>query len=223
MNLNSARVNMIKQQLRTCAVLDDGILQLLQQTPREDFVPREYREFAFADLNIPIGHEQVMMTPLEEAKIIQALQIQPHETVLEVGTGTGYLTALLAQLAKEVITIEYFATFCQQARININQFHLQQKVTIIKGDGSVGWPAMAPYDAIVMTGSMPVLPKNLRKQLKPGGRLFTVMGSAPSMEAILVTYLANKALGEKQWQTTKLFETQITPLINAIEKEPFVF
>lgn len=223
MNLDIARVNMIKQQLRTCDVVDEEVLALLKNTPREHFVPAVYQAFAFADMNIPIGHGQVMMTPLEEAKIIQALHIQPKETVLEVGTGTGYMTALLAQLAKEVISVEYFADFCQQARIKIKQCHLENKAKILKGDASKGWPTMAPYDVIVMTGSIPILPEDLKSQLKEGGRLFAIVGVEPSMEALVVERSLKTSAGAQQWSVENLFETELPSLINAITKESFVF
>lgn len=217
MMLEKARVNMLKQQLRACAVLDERILQLLHNTLRENFVPTAYRELAYADFNVPLAHGQVMMTPLEEGQILQALQIKPTDKVLEIGTGSAYLTALLAQLSAKVISLEYYDDFVASAKEKLQQ-HGLNNVTVIQADGLQGWQVQAPYDIIVITGSVPELPPCFKQQLRRGGRLFAVSGSAPVMEGKLIT-----CTQQGNWQVDKLFTTELAPLIHADEEKSFVF
>lgn len=217
MNLEAARTNMINQQIRACEVLDDHILETLRSTPRENFVPANYEQLAFADLNIPLGHGQVMMTPLEESQLIQALNIQPTDTILEVGTGSGYLTALLCKLGKYVYSVDIQPEFTNKAKKALAAEGLHN-FTLETGDAAQGWGQHAPYDVIVLTGSVPELADTFRESLAPGGKIFAVIGKSPVMHATLITATADDA-----WQETKLFETDIHPLCNAVEREKFTF
>ncbi len=217
MNLKQARFNMIEQQIRTWEVLDPIVLDLLNQVPREDFVPENCQGLAFADLEIPIGHEQFMLSPKLEARIIQTLALKKTDKVLEVGTGSGYLTALLAKLAAEVISVDCIAEFTTNARQKLLQ-HGLDNILLETGDAAQGWPSHAPYDVIVLTGSVPRLPEDFRQQLKPGGRLFAVVGEAPVMEATLVSSPAPHV-----YRTEKLFELCVPSLSNALQPVRFVF
>lgn len=217
MNLEQARINMLKQQIRAWGVLDDNILDLIKTTPREEFVPSDYRKLAFADINIPLSHGEVMLTPREEARLLQALSINPTDTVLHVGTGSGYVTALLAKLASHVDSIDIHADFTANARAKLEQLNICN-VELHTADAARGWPARKNYDAIVITGSLPLLPETFKTSLAIGGRLFAIVGQAPVMEALVITRTS-----ENKWQTQTLFETLVPPLHNAIKLETFVF
>lgn len=217
MNLEQARFNMVEQQIRTWEVLDQAILDLLFVVKREEYVPAAHRALAFADLEIPLGEGQKMWPPKLEARALQELKLRPQDKVLEVGTGSGYLTALLAAKAREVISVEILPTLAQQAQSNLAQ-HRVNNLKLIEGDAARGWAAEAPYDAIVLTGSTPVLPDDLLSQLKVGGRLFAVVGDAPAMSGRLIVHSQSK-----HYQKQDLFETVIDPLINAVQPERFVF
>ena len=192
------------------------MLDLLNELRRENFVPKRYRQLAYADKNIPLGNEQVMMPPRIEARILQALNIQDDETVLEVGTGSGYVTALLASLAEHVYSVDINAEMTRTAGDKLAD-HGIVNVTLETGDAARGWDAHAPYDVIVITGSLPYLPKRYREILAADGRLFAILGEAPAMEAVLIHQEDN------HWQQRLLFETVVKPLQNALQKEPFVF
>lgn len=217
MNFEQARTQMIKQQIRAWDVLDRHILDLITQTPREEFVPTEYRSLAFADTNIPLGHNQVMLTPKEEARILQALKIQPHETVLEIGTGSGYFTALLAKLAKSVVSIDIFPEFIEQTTQKL-QSHNLHNIELHQGDAAQGYNNGSTYDVIVITGSLVNLPVAFRNVLNIKGRLFAIIGQAPAMEALLLT-----RKDKEQWHSEMLFETVVPPLIHAKQPNPFTF
>ncbi|MFZ5592937.1 MAG: protein-L-isoaspartate O-methyltransferase family protein [Pseudomonadota bacterium] len=217
MNVEQARFNMVEQQIRTWEVLDPRILDLIGNMPREEFVPAQYRDLAFADIMIPLGHGQVMMEPKVEARLLQALAIEPSDTVLEVGTGSGYFTALLARLGKHVHSVDIFPDFTGSAQRTLAG-HGINNVTLETGDAAKGWNKHAPYDVIAITGSLPVLPEIFLHNLKPGGRLVAVVGEAPVMEAILVTRAGEGA----QWARESLFETNIPPLLNTARPQ-FVF
>src|SRR3970040_1940101 len=178
MNLEQARFNMVEQQIRTWEVLDQAVLDLLYAVPREEFVPAAFRKLAFADMEIPIGEGESMMAPRIEARILQALSLRKTDRVLEVGTGSGYLTALLARCAAHVYSLEIRPGLAAVGRANLER-HGADNVTLEVADGARGDPKRAPYDAIVLTGSTPVLPAALREQLAPGGGLFAVGGEAP--------------------------------------------
>lgn len=217
MNLEQARFNMIEQQIRPWEVLDATVLDLLEQVPREDFVTAQYAGLAFADLEIPLGHGQTMLSPKMEARIIQSLELKKTDKVLEVGTGSGYMTALLAKLAGEVVSVDCKEEFTFAARARLLQHHISN-TTLETGDAAQGWGAHAPYDVIVLTGSVPLLTAAFRQQLKPGGRLFAVIGEVPVMEATLVTCPAADI-----FRTEKLFETCLPALGNAPQPERFTF
>ena len=217
MNFDQARANMVEQQIRPWEVLDQAVLDLLYAVPREDFVPRAYRALAFADMEIPIGEGEKMMAPKIEARCVQELAPRKHERVLEVGTGSGYLTALLAHRAAHVHSVEIRPALAAFGRENLAR-HGADNVTLEIGDAARGWPTRAPYDAIVLTGSTPVLPRALLDQLAPGGRLFAVVGEPPVMVARLVTCTAPGA-----FRTVELFDTLLAPLVNAEQAPRFRF
>ncbi|MEW6646169.1 MAG: protein-L-isoaspartate O-methyltransferase [Pseudomonadota bacterium] len=216
MNLEQARHNMIVQQIRPWDVVDDQVLDLIMRTPREDFVLPPYRNLAFTDTALPIGHGQVMMPPRLEARLLQALAVQPDESVLEIGTGSGYVTALLAQLARHVYSVEIVPQLKQAAEQRLAARGLTN-VTVDEGDAAAGWPRRGNYDVIAVTGSLPELPQALQQELNIGGRLFVVVGEAPAMEALLIT-----RTGENEWARESLFETELPPLQNAPRSQRFM-
>ena len=217
MNFEQARENMIKQQIRPWKVSDQKTLDLLAEIHREDFIPEPYRHLALADINIPLLHNQVTMTPKMEARLLQHLALQPHEKILEIGTGCGYLTALLANSGKIVHSVDIYPEFKEYALPIFKQYALQN-IHLYVGDAVRGWPQEAPYDAIVVTGSVPLLKRHFQEQLQPGGRLFVIVGQSPAMEARLIT-----RKGSGTWAVTSLFETDLPPLVGAPEPEPFRF
>ena len=217
-----ARFNMIEQQIRTWEVLDPTVLQMLNDVPRENFVPEEYLGLAFADIEIPIGHGQTMLSPKLEARILQALKVQKTHNVLHIGTGSGYFTALLASLAKHVISVEIEADLSAQAAKNLAKNNIQN-VTLEVADAILGRPSdhsanMQFYDVIVYTGSSPVEPAGVRQQLNIGGVLFMVLGQAPAMQATLIQRVSKA--GFKQ---DVLFETCIAELMYAPQAQKFEF
>lgn len=216
MNIEQARFNMIEQQIRTWEVLDPTVLDLLQQVPREDFVPGGYKGLAFADLEIPLGHGQTMLSPKLEARMLQALDIKKADSVLEIGTGSGYMTALLAKLAGRVDSVEIVPQLSRDAAQKLAA-HGIANVALEVGDGARGWGS-ATYDVIVLTGSTPLLPESFQRQLNPGGRLLAVVGEAPAMEAVLINCVAPGV-----YRRAALFETCIPALQNASEPERFSF
>ena len=217
MNVDQARHNMVEQQIRTWEVLDQAVLDLLYAVPREAFVPAAYRSLAFADLEIPIGEGEMMMTPKMEARIVQELALRRTDRVLEVGTGSGYLTALLAHCAGHVHSLEIRPALAAFGRANLER-HGADNVTLEIGDGARGDARRAPYDAIVLTGSTPMLPAGLREQLAPGGRLFAVVGEPPVMVARVITCTAPGA-----WRSVELFDTVLAPLQHAERPAQFRF
>ncbi len=217
MNIEQARYNMVEQQIRTWEVLDQEVLDLLFVVKREEFVPPAYRSLAFADLEIPLGHGQSMWAPKIEARVLQELQVRKSDRVLEIGSGSGYMAALLAARADQVYTVEIIPELAQLARANLQRAGVNN-ATVEQGDGARGWSAHAPYDVIVITGSVPVLPEEFLRQLKVGGRLFAFVGEAPVTAARLVTCVA-----EGDYQTVTLFESNVAPLLNAPQPERFVF
>ena len=216
MDIERARFNMVEQQIRTWDVLDQDILDLLFTVRREEFVPTAYRMLAFADLEIPLGDGEKMWTPKMEARVLQELALAPGETVLEIGTGSGYFTALLASRGAEVTSVEINPRLAAEARTRLARPGLAA-VEQREGDGAQGFGSDV-YDAIVLTGSTPILPPSLVAQLKPGGRLFAVVGDAPAMTARMV-----RSVGPESVTTTVLFETVIEPLRNAAQPARFRF
>ena len=217
MNIEQARFNMIEQQIRTWEVLDPAVLDLLFEVKRELFVPPEHRDLAFADLEIPIGHAEAMMQPKVEARILQELAIQPHENVYEVGTGSGYLTALLARRARHVTSAEIHPGLQTRAAANLRAAGAAN-ITLLEGDSARAPLAESAFDVIVLTGSTPILPQAFLDRLSPGGRVFAVVGDAPAMKAVLVRHPMAAA-----FQHTELFETVLKPLVNAAQPSRFRF
>ena len=217
MNIEQARFNMIEQQIRTWEVLDPQVLELLFQVRREDFVPPEHRNLAFADLEIPIGQGEAMMQPKVEARILQELALRPEEAVYEVGTGTGYLAALLARRARHVTSVEIHPALRAQAEQNLRSVGATN-VTLLEGDSARAPLAESGFDVIVLTGSVPVLPQAFLDRLRPGGRLFAVVGDAPVMKAVLV-----RQPTAGSFQHVELFETLLKPLVNAPQPTRFRF
>jgi len=217
MNIEQARFNMIEQQIRPWEVLDPQVLDLLFVVKREDFVPAAYRNLAFADMEIPIGSGQVMLAPRVEARLMQELGIRSTDKVLEIGTGSGYMAALLAARADHVVTVESRPEIAEFARQNLERAGVAN-VTIEIGDGANGWAQRGPYDAIVVSGALPFLPDALLKQLRLGGRLAAIVGEAPVMEAQLVTCSA-----EGVYNTINLFETVVPALDSGNAKPGFSF
>ena len=216
----TARFNMIEQQIRTWEVLDPKVLQLLNDVPRENFVPSEYTGLAFADIEVPIGHGQTMLHPKLEARMLQALNVQSTHSVLHIGTGSGYFTALLASLAKQVVSVEIHAELSTQAAKNRAQNNIQN-VTLQVADGTFGYAgklSQAFYDVIVYTASSPVEPAGVRQQLNIGGCMLIVLGSAPVMQATLI-----QRVSETGFRQDVLFETCIPELMNAPQAQQFEF
>ncbi|MES9991971.1 MAG: protein-L-isoaspartate O-methyltransferase [Candidatus Thiodiazotropha sp.] len=214
-----ARFNMVEQQIRPWDVLDQRVLSLMETLPREQFVPQQYQHLAYADTEIPIGQGEHMMFPRIEAKLMQALAIRPSDRVLEVGTGSGYLTACLANLAQQVVTIDMHSEFTDQAKQRLEEQGIDN-VTLLSGDALAAPIAEAPFDAIAVTGSLPSSQQAeiFRQQLKQGGRLFVVIGTAPVMECMLITRHADKVFQEES-----ILETELAPLINAPAPVEFEF
>nr|VFJ89141.1 MAG: protein-L-isoaspartate(D-aspartate) O-methyltransferase [Candidatus Kentron sp. H]VFJ91244.1 MAG: protein-L-isoaspartate(D-aspartate) O-methyltransferase [Candidatus Kentron sp. H]VFJ97674.1 MAG: protein-L-isoaspartate(D-aspartate) O-methyltransferase [Candidatus Kentron sp. H] len=206
MNFEKARFNMVHQQVRTWDVSNRRVLNALLTISREVFVPPEYRKLAYADVSIPLVDGQETAPPRIAARIAQALDPDPTAHVLEVGTGSGYLTALLAMLAKDVVSIEISPRLHQQARAALAIQNVRN-TRVLVGDGTIDRALEAPFDAIVVTGSVPVRQALLERQLKENGRLFVVVGSEPVMEACLIT-----RLGPGNWRKEVLFETILPPL-----------
>jgi protein-L-isoaspartate(D-aspartate) O-methyltransferase len=217
MDTELARFNMIEQQIRPAEVLDPRVLDTIANTPREAFVPAGYRELAYADISIPLGHDEVMMKPILEARLLQALNVQPADKVLEIGTGSGYFTALLAKLGGHVHSVEIHPELSEQAaaRLAAQGIH---NVTLSQGDAARGWNQDGPFDVIAITGSLPILPESFQQSLKVGGRLVVIVGSAPVMDVQLITRVA-----QNQWTTESLFETVLPALVNAEQPQAFEF
>lgn len=217
MDIEQARFNMVEQQIRPWEVLDPKVLDLLFRVRREDYVPPVYRSLAFVDMEIPLGHGEAMWAPKIEARALQALQLKPSDRVLEVGTGSGYFTALLAQQASVVVTVELHADLKERAEQTFRAHGLAQ-IQCRLGDASRDWTEDGAFDAIVLTGSTPLMPEAFFRRLNPGGRLFAVVGEGAIMSARLVT-----ATAAGVFRTDSLFETRVKALENALEPARFSF
>lgn len=217
MNIETARYNMIEQQIRPWNVLDLTVLNLLEQIHREDFVPAAYKSMAFSDFEIPLGNGELMLAPRVEARLLQELNVQPHETVLEIGTGSGYMTALLAQLALRVFSVEIDQSMSTEAGRKLAS-HDISNVTLEIGDAASGWDNHTPYDAILLTGSVPKLSEKFEQSLNVNGRLLAVVGDEPNMEVQLITRIS-----DSEFKRENLFETVIPALKNAPEPARFSF
>ena len=216
MDIEQARFNMVEQQIRTWEVLDQNVLDLLFVIRREEFVPAAYRMLAFADLEIPLRPGAGMWSPKMEARVLQELEIKSGESALEIGTGSGYFAALLAGMGARVTSVEIDPDLATEAKAKLRRAGAGS-IELGVGDGARGWGS-ATYDAIVLTGSTPLLPDRLVEQLNPGGRVFAVVGEAPAMAARLVRWVAPGALSART-----LFETVLAPLTNAAVAAQFEF
>ena len=222
MNIEQVRFNMVEQQIRTWDVLDTDVLDLLHTLNRENFVPTAQREFALMDIEIPLSSvvattTEKMWTPKMEARVAQDVGLTGSEHVLEIGTGSGYLTGLLASRAAKVTSIEINPDLAQFATDNLARAGITN-ATIITGDGARGWKGLAPFDVIVFTGSMEVLPDEVLTQVKAGGRVFAIVGKLPVMNAQLITVSTSGGHHAKT-----LFETVVAPLTNGAKAPGFVF
>jgi protein-L-isoaspartate(D-aspartate) O-methyltransferase len=221
MNIEKARFNMIEQQIRPWEVLDLDVLNLLMVVKREAFVPTAYKSLAFMDTEIPLPCGQNMFAPKLEARILQDAGVKKHENVLEIGTGSGYMAALLAHKARHVTTVEIEPELKALAEKNLADYGITN-VNVVLGDGAQGWQGSgansAPYDVIVISGSLPVLPEAFLQQIKVGGRILAIVGEAPVMSAELITRTSDVA-----YNTVKLFETSVKPLRNAQTPSHFKF
>ncbi len=216
-NLGEARFNMIEQQIRTWEVLDPLVLAVLDQVPRENFVAQSQVGLAFADVELPIGEDQTMLSPKIEGRILQAVGVKKTDKVLLVGTGSGYLTALLATLAHHVHAVEIFPELSNTAQYRLQAQDIHN-VTLYVGDAAIGFAKAAPYDVIVFTGSLPLRPFVAEQMLTMGGRLFAVVGDAPIMQATLT-----QRINEDAFRFEVLFETLLPPLENAPRPTSFTF
>jgi protein-L-isoaspartate(D-aspartate) O-methyltransferase len=216
-DMEQARFNMIEQQIRPCEVLEGRILELLKHVRRENFVPTAMRELAFMDMEIPLGYGASMWQPKLEARTVQELHLTRSDKVLEVGSGSGYLTALLSMLSGHVTSVEIVPELSAMAKRHLQAYH-RDNITLEIGDAALGWGDGASYDVIVLTGSTPVLPATFQNSLNIGGRLFAIVGDAPVMEARLITRVAPDI-----YHTVNIMETCVAPLQNALQPERFVF
>ncbi len=206
---------MLRQQIRAWEVLDDRVLGVLGRTQRELFVPEAYRDLAFADMDIPLPHSQQMMSPKLEGRLLQSLDLKPEDSVLEIGTGSGFLTACLANLSDSVLSVDIFSDFTIDARKKLNQINI--KNAELRTEDIFDLSETMQFDAIAVTGSIPELDDHFIQMLRPGGRLFVIVGRTPVMEALLIT-----APGDGECTHESLFETEIPPLLNTTESELFV-
>jgi protein-L-isoaspartate(D-aspartate) O-methyltransferase len=208
-NAEIARHNMIENQVRPWEVLDPRVLDVLAAVRREDFVPARYRNFAFADMALPIGHGETMMKPTVEGRLLQALELHVEDRVLEIGTGSGFMTACLARLAGDVTSIELHADFAEDARVRIAAAGANN-VRIEVADAVQGFTATDRYDAVVVTGAVYALPERFRAWVAPHGRLFAIVGESPAMQAMLYT-----RADDTHWREESLFETDLPYLTHA--------
>lgn len=221
MDFEKARFLMVEQQIRTWEVLDQSVLDLLFAVKREDFVPAAYRALAFVDMEIPLAHQQMMMAPKMEARILQDVAPKSNERVLEIGTGSGYLTALLAKRSESVTTIDIFDDFSREAasklaRIGIANVHFKTGDAAQTPHAILG--SHETFDVVVLTGSVPVLPQTYLDVLNLNGRLFAIVGDAPAMKATVFT-----KTGDTSFAADELFETVLAPLVNAKQPSRFEF
>ncbi len=217
MNVEQARFNMIEQQIRPWDVLDTSILSLLSVVRREEFVPPVHRSLAFMDLELPLPSGQSMLTPKLEARLVQELNLSKRDSVLIVGAGTGYVAALIAHKCRHVIALENHPELATMARNNLRQANVGN-AEVVQADGGVGLAAQAPFDAILITGSVTTVPAVLFEQLKAGGRLLAIVGREPVMQGVL---FSKDVQGQITQQT--LFDTVVPPMDGMASTRPFTF
>jgi protein-L-isoaspartate(D-aspartate) O-methyltransferase len=210
------REQMIEQQVRAWDVLDERVLQILRKVPREQFTPEQQRFRAYADAEVPLPHEQHMLRPSVVGRLLQALELTGAEHVLEIGAGSGFVTACLRTAAAQVRSLEIFPALADMARRNLDSLGLRD-VDVVTAD-ALEMDTGTRYGAIAITGSLPVYDERFERQLEIGGRLFVVVGEAPVMEARLI-----RRTGEASWSSESLFETVIDPLVNARRLPEFRF
>ncbi|MFK7885691.1 MAG: protein-L-isoaspartate O-methyltransferase [Gammaproteobacteria bacterium] len=216
MNTDAARVQMVSQQVRTWDVLDPRVLETMNMVDRSAFVPTRYANVAFADSRIPLAHDQVMLAPKVVGRILQALTLKSGDQVLEIGTGSGYLTACLASLARSVVSIDIHADLTEQAATNLSEAGYAN--VELRTQDAFEFSSSDQYDAIVLTGSLPVYDTRFERLLKVGGRLYAAVGRSPVMDARIVTRAA-----EEEWLTSSEFETDVPALLNAANPVEFSF
>lgn len=217
MDFEKARFNMVEQQIRPWDVLDQRILDLLLQLPREDFVLPEQQKIAFADLELPLANGSFMLTPKLEARLIQEIHVQNSDKVLEIGTGNAYMTAILAGLAKHVYSIDLDEDMIEAAKSKLAKVNMRN-VSLKVGDGLAGMPEEAPFDKIICGGAVATIPQVLKESLNIGGRLIAIVGQAPLMKATLVVRETEQA-----WREIVVFETCAAHLQAGESKKAFVF
>ena len=216
MDLQLARSNMIEQQVRPWDVLDQHVLDVLAEVPREGFLDPQYKGVAYSDFQLPIGHGQFMLKPTLDGRLLQALLLQPTDSMLEIGTGSGYLSACAAKLCAHVDSIEIIPSLAESADQRLSDMGISN-VTVLAQDASTVWDAKDGYDAIAFSGSVPAVPDYYLNKLKIGGRMFVLLGesSVPTMEAKVVT-----RIGENEWSSESLFEASVGPLLNFDSDSP---
>ncbi|XQM32042.1 protein-L-isoaspartate O-methyltransferase family protein [Burkholderia gladioli] len=217
MNIDNARFNMIEQQIRPWEVLDPEVLSLLSVVKRELYVPSVYRDLAFADLELPLPGGQKMLAPRVEARMLQELAVKKHESILEIGAGSGYMAALLAHRGQHVVTVDIDPALVQFATDNLRDNGVSN-AEVVLADAARGLPEKGPYDVICVSGGLPVVPQELLEQLKVGGRLAAFVGSRPVMKAQIIT-----RIDDKQFRVADVFETYVNHLVNAMEPSRFKF
>lgn len=217
MKNQNARINMITQQLRTGDVLSENILSLYDELPRDAFVPESFHNYAYSDLQIPLPHNECMMTPLEEATILQALKLEGHENILEIGTGSGFFTALLSRRCQHVTSVDYYADFTENARKKLKQYRCTN-TTLHTGNAYHGWLDKAPFDVVIYTGALHAIEDMHRLQVLPGGKLFAIVGDKPCMQGQL-----HQLDHDETWHANLLFDTMLPPLINTASLKAFTF
>jgi len=216
-NLEQARSNMIDQQIRSWEVLDSRVLDVMREIPREEFVPTRHRKIAFSDLRIPLGHNQLMMKPIEQGRLLQGVALEEGEKVLEIGTGSGFITACLAKMTGNVISIEIIEEIAEQAKANL-EARDTEGVQLQTGDALEAGFDDNEFDAIVVAASVASIPDQFVRWLRPGGRLFIVRGKSPAMEALVVTRNDSGRLSEQS-----IFDTDMPRLVGAEDAAVFNF
>ncbi|HET7332886.1 protein-L-isoaspartate O-methyltransferase [Dyella sp.] len=217
MNFDQARQNMVENQVRPWEVLDGRVLDVLRHVRREDFVPAAHRQLAFADLNLPLGHGEVMMKPVVEGRVLQALALKPEDSVLEIGTGSGFLTACLANLAAQVTSVDIHADFTAVANQRLQAAGITN-VQLQTGEAVNEWQPQGTFDAVIVTGAVYRIPDRFLGWLKPGGRLLVVRGESPVQQVLVLTHEGNGRYREES-----LFETDLPYLAHAEPPRRFVF